>query len=101
MAQIDFSNATLSIKPNVGLPAGEGYAGLNTVVFLDANGSRINSSSNVSVLLNNENNFTLLYDGTMEASGTEFYIGSWKVSNISFSSGDTYVLQIKGTLTCN
>lgn len=108
MAQVDFSNARIEIytasnKPN---PTQSMYVNLQTGVLNNSEGVRIVNNYSVSVQTSEAKQLILLYQGTFTASGTEFYISAgssapWKVSNISFNSGDTYVFQINATLTCN
>ena len=100
MAQVDFSNAVLDVNPNtyqppmnnnnfMGMSGGAGY--------LYDQSYNILASGNLSVLLNTPSKVSLLFTGAFGTGGTEFYFGSayynistWKVSNISFNSGDTY-----------
>ena len=59
-------------------------------------------------LTNQQKQLVYLYQGTFSASGTEFYIlnsdssshAGWKISNISFNSGDTFVFKIRADLIC-
>lgn len=116
MAQVDFSNAR--IAPYTGSAIAPSWSRVNPTYFtyltltsstdiIDANGSRI-SQATITTLKNAQKQFVILYSGTFSASGTEFYIAyaagtavaGWKISNISFSSGDTYVFSIKADLIC-
>ena len=110
MAQVDFSNAVLDVftgneyviayKP---MEATYQYMHLTQAIyFYDLQGnsiSRVNPS--VSIIQNTPTKVSILYVGEFTASGTEFLIGvhggsgnrkyaGWKVSNISFNSGDAY-----------
>ena len=105
MAQVDFSNARIepwdttnnTAWANLNLDNGDLYAEHWVQI----------SSGSVSRLINQQKQLMYLYQGTFTASGTEFYVstggraGQWKVSNISFSNGDTYVFQINASLVCN
>ena len=104
MASIDFSNATLEPVITVSV---DSYITLNptwniTKIY-DASGNEIGVFSSKQLLTDETNYFTVLFVGSMSASGTEMYLGAnsgtqkyWKISNISFASGDTFTLQIKG-----
>lgn len=115
MAQVDFTNARISPYTGNGIapssprvnPTRYSYVTLtSSTEFLDASGNRV-SQPTKTTLKNAQKQFVILYNGTFTASGTEFYIvydnggcAGWKVSNISFSSGDTYVFSIKADLIC-
>lgn len=111
MAQVDFSNAVLTpLLPQrspLFLPYVALYASGEAITNI--NGVPITSSFSKSLLKNERNEFVVSYSGTLNTSGTEFYIAGamsssyvdWRVSNISFASGDTFVLQIKCNLTTN
>ena len=100
MAQIDFTNATLDAY--IGNPMAQGsYLRMNADSYLyDTSGNNISASASRSVILNTPAKASVQYTGTVNASGTEFLLGvqkssntitfAWKVSNVSFSSGDTY-----------
>jgi len=106
MAMVDFSNAR--IEP-VGTQNMTAYSSLdlNTTILRDANDNYVSNSFTPSRLINQQKQLMYLYQGTFTASGTEFYMyytngqGKWKVSNISFSSGDTFIFQINANLVCN
>lgn len=100
MAVVDFSHAVLDVNSGNVLTHGD-------YLDLGASGTLYNSRpsevayGNVSILSNTPSKVSLLYTGTFNSNAgtgsTEFYIGlgsgnalRWKVSNISFSSGDTY-----------
>ena len=101
MAQVDFSNAVLDAY--AGKPFGQNYYLNfdNTPTLYDISAQVIGSGSK-RIISNTPSKVSILYIGTFSASGTEFYIAmsknattgtivfAWKVSNISFSSGDSY-----------
>ena len=117
MAQVDFTNAriepytgTLGGRTNVNPTAHEKVMIYNDVSLTDSSGNAVSSGYTVTTLINQQKQLMVLYNGTFSASGTEFYIlgipnsnqiCGWRVYNISFSSGDTYVFQINATLVCN
>lgn len=100
MAQVDFTNAVLDVNPSSGSkPMNAGYylALTYEAVLYDLNHVRISDSEHLSIITNTPSKVSILYTGVFTASGTVFNIGyavfnsiMWKVSNISFSSGDTY-----------
>lgn len=94
MAQVDFSNAVLDAYNSLSKPLVYGnYLGLDQdSYFYDANGSIINGISSRTILSNTPSKVSVLFTGTFTASGTSFHTSNnvWGVSNISFSSGDTY-----------
>ena len=111
MAEVDFTNARIepSSLGNWVNPTNAADVSLNNYSYylLDSSGSSISSALSPTQLINQQKQLMFLYQGTFTASGTEFYIrptsslSGWKVSNISFNSGDTFVFQINATLTCN
>lgn len=110
MAEVDFSNAIIE-------PALTDTPTVNANLSLDSNllysvsspsTSIVNSGATRLRLVNASKQMVYIYQGVFTTSGTEFLIhtssnatAGWKVSNISFNSGDTYVFQINATLTCN
>lgn len=110
MAEVDFSNA--KIAPGVT------YAGLtwqnpskNANVSLAANSYLYDANENpVSTGLvrtrikNAQKQLVYSYSGTFSTSGTEFYLvdsyAGWRVWNISFNAGDTFVFKIRADLIC-
>lgn len=108
MAEVDFTNARIEPSGTEN-PATDAYVQLNTYAFYDSSTNMVNSgTSSRTQLINQQKQLMFLYQGRFTTSGTEFYIYQgtnylrrWKVSNISFNSGDTYVFQINATLTCN
>ena len=102
MAQVDFSNAVIEpvtsrfwgYAPNMTLAS---YTPL-----YDATSSAITSNETRSISYNSPSTKKYIYSGTFTASGTEFYISGkdfWRVSNISFSAGDTYSFEVEITVT--
>lgn len=100
MAQVDFSNAVLDVYRSEKPMTHNDYLRLQNHGFFYNGGSVNEQSGSVSVITNTPTKVSLLYTGTFTASGTEFYIaytanaGTFKVSNISFSAGDTYAFVI-------
>jgi hypothetical protein len=110
MAEVDFSNARIELdtrKPDNPTVAENVALTLAGGRLYDASGNSIVSSYNISNLINQQKQLMYLYHGTFNASGTEVYLTTtnfgtgWKITNISFQSGDTYVFQINATLVCN
>lgn len=111
MAMVDFTNARLELaSTNPSIPSvGKTYLNLNNAILRDSNGIQICSNASTSILINEQYKFVIRFAGKFTASGTEFYICDtasiatprWKMSNISFNNGDTYVFQITANLTCN
>lgn len=110
MAIVDFSNARIepvgtksifNTTSNVDLD-------ISNWTLKDASGNTINTGQ-ASRLIDQQNRLLFAYYGDFTASGTEFYIGqsissgsivyAWKISNISFQSGDSYSFKINATLT--
>ena len=91
MAQVDFSNATLTAVSGKKPLSNGNTLGLNTNDFSDANNNLINGNKSYRIISDSESKREILYKGVFTASGTEFKIGgNFLVSNVSFSSGDTY-----------
>ena len=96
MAQVDFSNAVL--ESNVGFagnPLEQGYTfGLERDSYLYDGSSGLTQigSFTRTVVADTGTRRTLLYVGAFTASGTEatFIFNEWRISNISFSAGDTF-----------
>lgn len=93
MADVDFSHAVLD--------AVNGETPLTHSSYLDLMhnfwyGSTEISVPVISLITNTPTKVSILYTGTFNQSGTEFYFayvggaGTFKVTNISFSAGDTY-----------
>ena len=122
MAEVDFSNARIEpvAFPGIGQGAWAGYSAINPTGkeyvslsqsgnLYDANGANITSSTSSTKMVSEKKQLMYLYQGTFNASGTECYkifygnnkMGAYKISNISFQSGDTYVFMINADLVCN
>lgn len=107
MAQVDFTNAVLSlVSTNTEVPTHYTYMALRDYLY-DSSGNSVSTGTS-SILQSAQKSFIKSWSGIFNTSGTEFYIRNdatnalrWKISNISFSQGDTYVFQIPVTLTCN
>lgn len=115
MAQIDFSNAKIepvsTMKPFSQYKMALGVANNFNTYFKDADGNNILSVNYLAptILANTPTRLSLIYSGTLGssiASGTAFYLGLsgaankfWKVSNISFSAGDTFGFQLDFDIT--
>lgn len=107
MAEVDFSNARLSVDPaRTKSPIDPNYLNLIANYFYDSNWNRISTVSFTRVV-DEQNRVSYIYSGTFTASGTEFYFGDaypsefdqrWRVSNITFSSGDTYQFKVTANL---
>lgn len=114
MAEVDFSNAKIEpvdiwqsqyVMYN---PTANEYLGLASSYhtrLYDSNQQQISSTFTRTQLINQSKQFMYIYQGVFSASGTEFYILGdnvvWRVYNISFQSGDSYVFQINASLICN
>ena len=96
MAQVDFSGAVL--QPNSGMKPMDvsEYLRFNySDAIYDINGTVISTNRGKAMLVCNPNKVTFVFTGTFTASGTELYITDiWRVSNITFASGDTYSFAI-------
>jgi len=122
MAEVDFSNARIEpvAYPGIGQNPFASYSAINptgkanvslamSANLWNASSTSITTGATQTRLVNESKQLTYLYQGTFNASGTEFYIiyygsntmGAWKVLNISFNSEDTYVFQINADLVCN
>lgn len=106
MAQLDLSNA--HITP-IYSPANDAtYLSLTSGNwnFSDASGNAISSGSG-SILSQNVGDFKIYYSGSFTASGTQFFVGKintqpiWRVTGVSFASGDTYSFTIKANIQLN
>ena len=111
MAEVDFSNAIFTIVAGSGAtstnPILSSDLALNNRTLWDATGNAISSSSSTATKIQSENTIQKIsYSGEFTASGTEFYISTapsnirYKVSNISFNSGDSYSFSVRADLTC-
>lgn len=111
MAQVDFSNAVLT--PHTYNPVTAPWMGLYSnssiypVKIVDSNGNVLTSSLTARHPVDGAKRGIYTITGTFNTSGTEFYIiggGTnyttvhWKVSGVTFASGDTFTMQISTTL---
>ena len=108
MADVDFSNAVLDVRSDItpiNPMSPSNYLLFDvTATLYDSNaGWVVSSGATKTVLSNTSTKVSILFRGTFSTSGTAFYMGDnsvaaerrpWKVSNISFSSGDTYAFVI-------
>ena len=114
MAQIDMSNAVLtpmySGTNGTSIPLLFGFVSLMADYYiLDSSDQRIGTVTYTTST--EEYSFENIYNGTFTASGTEFWLAYiynnsityrfWRISNISFQSGDTFEMNIKYNLTVN
>lgn len=100
MADVDFSNAVLDVYLGNPLNRDNYLYIYATGNLTDLSGNIVTSNFNKSIISNTPSKVSILFSGGFATSGTEFYISrltsggvpsfAWKVSNISFSSGDTY-----------
>lgn len=98
MAQVDFSNAVLDVNTGYYPLRMQSYISLGANrILVNSTGTPITQNSAMSVVENTPSKVSILYTGSFDTSGTEFYLHDgdtahryWKVSGISFSSGDTY-----------
>ena len=111
MAQVDLSNAILEpiLDQNNKPPYYQYYIslwGVNTQIGVyDSSGTSIANNISRQKLIDVSNQLLVQISGTFTASGTEFYLGlystpelHYRISNVSFSSGDTFIFQIKANL---
>ena len=114
MAQVDFSNATITPLLSGASSDIVTYAyqyldlyrtsgGAQYADITNSTGTSIASSYTATHIKNTVSEFIIQFSGTFNESGTEFYIkhpynqqASYQISNISYASGDTFVFQIKG-----
>lgn len=93
MAVVDFDNAVLDVNTGENPLNHSDYMDLKHYFY---NNNTEVSTPTISVISNTPTKVSILYSGTFTQSGTEFYIaysttnGTFKVSNISYSAGDTY-----------
>lgn len=105
MADVDFSNARITPIKDSRNNLEFNYINLPTSGNIyDANSQGIGTLSG-QVIINEQKQFVIIYSGSFTASGTEFYMASysgawWKISNISFNSGDTFMFKIRADLIC-
>ena len=106
MAMINFTDAILHIPANAN-PIDYVKVTLDYSLLTDSNNEIISDNGACDILTATPKNLVLSYSGKFTANGTEFYFGpgsgsanKWKMTGISFQSGDTYNFQIPVTLTC-
>ena len=108
MAEVDFSNAIIAPSDMQSRnPTVREYASLNTAWIRNSSGTAI-GSGNYTMVSEEQTKVVFQYQGSFSASGTEFYIiynymsnySGWKISNISFNSGDTFNFKIQADLIC-
>lgn len=106
MAEVDFSNARITPIRNTSNNMSFYYINLPRGLrnCFDVSSNTI-GTLNGQVITNRQKQAVLLYQGSFTASGTEFYMansggGWWKISNISFQSGDTFIFKIRADLIC-
>lgn len=92
MADVDFTNAVLDVYDSEKPMIYDNYLNLQHYFFRE--GTEV-STPTISVT-DTPTKVSILYAGSFTESGTEFYIaydslhGTFRVSNISYSAGDTY-----------
>lgn len=102
MAQVDFSNA--HITPYGNNPTSVYNTGLAGITyFYDSSNNTISSNVSSTTLKSESAEMIYRISGSFSASGTEFYFGNgstkcWRVTNVSFSSGDTYSFTVKASI---
>ena len=108
MAFVDFSNAQLHLPSDASFNITDrGNASLDYGYLFNALGQNISTNESYQKLQDESKKLAYSYAGTFTASGTEFYFGSssaiptkYKITGISFQSGDNYSFEIPVTLTC-
>ena len=94
MAEVDFSNAIISIGQSNALDTS--YLGINSAICYTSTNRRISQNESWTLLNLTLDECVARIQGEFTLGGTEFYFGMgnsgkcWKVSNVSFSSHDTY-----------
>ena len=98
MAQVDFSNARIE-PDSSGWVTSSNVALFNSILYgLTEGKPQINTGYTYNITYDSPSKRVILYTGTFTASGTGFYMGIngyWKVTNISFSAGDTYSFEVE------
>ena len=107
MARIDMSNAHIEVWVNPLMTVNLSLDQNGDFRSLDSTPVQVSSGS-VAELTKTKDKLLLRYYGTFTASGTGFgiysttaYNNHWKITNVSFQSGDTYDFTIGANLTCN
>lgn len=107
MAQVDFSNAIIEMQNTV--PWGYDDFGFSWLMDLyDRNGNKINNNPSRNLLTDTPTVKSWLFTGEFITNGTEAFFSirttndcNWKISNISFSSGDTYSFELEISVSGN
>lgn len=103
MAQVDFSHAKLEPKSTGERPITySDIMRLNYSNYIyDSSGNIIASNVTKTILSETNSKVSILYVGQFTASGTECYPSAynWRISNISFSAGDTFSFVIDVEVT--
>lgn len=106
MAQVDFTNARIAPYGTKN-PTEYSYVNMSQGTLYDANGNSVCTNIGYTITKNVQKQLVIIFSGTFTTSGTQFFVQStynsncpWKVSNISFNNGDTYVFSIKADLIC-
>ena len=111
MAEVDFSHARIEPSTLVNAnPTSKSELSLNTNNLYSYGSTSYTTEIGIGTctrLVNQQKQLVYQYQGTFNTSGTSFGVWTlggtivgWKVSNISFNSGDTYVFQIQADLIC-
>jgi len=113
MAQIDFSNAIINLSPDLGgnaKPLAAPYFGTSSNAYLYWRETPSAGYTNVSQatmqrLESSNSKLSYLVTGTITTEGLsnltwfELWSQFWRVSNIRYSSGDTYSFQVDFDIT--
>lgn len=94
---VDFSNAKIECVKSDGILNIDSSNGLKYANFILPNGSSANYNNKEVTSVKTNTTITYIYYGIFSAGGTEFFVGynkGWRVSNISFSTGDPYCFAI-------
>lgn len=117
MAEVDFSHAKIepmavgvwSEYPNTKNPTeGNNVTLTGSMVIFRNGGVAYTISYTRTDLVNQQKKLVYQYQGTFPTSGSEFHLFNrissdvygWRIYNISFNSGDTFVFQIQADLIC-
>lgn len=108
MAQVDFSNAVIQpFNANNYNPIRRGHVSFDLLGngVTDVNGTQIVSAFSSSNSDETKDGFLSTMTGTFNTSGTEMYLFNneihWKISNITFNSGDVFLLKVQVEMTTN
>lgn len=115
MAEVDFSNAIIEpadlsswktpiYYENLSLNRGSGF--YNSAGNMITNNLSFGGRTQI---VNKQKQMVWQYQGNFTDSGTEFYLrqdggtplAGWRVYNISFNNGDTFLFTINAELICN